>query len=64
MTQGTQTGALTTKRSQKRGSRVDESFKREGAYIDLRLVHVDVWQKSNQYCKAIILQLKMNKFKK
>ena len=39
MTQGTQTGALTTKRSQKRGSRVDESFKREGAYIDLWLVH-------------------------
>ena len=28
----------------------------------LWLIHVDVWQKSNQYCKAIILQLKMNNF--
>ena len=30
----------------------------------LWLVHVDVWQKPTQYCKAIILQLKINKFKK
>ena len=26
------------------------------------LIHVDVWQKQTQYCKAIILQLKINKF--
>ena len=26
--------------------------------------HVDVWQKSTQYCKAIILQLKINKLEK
>ena len=26
------------------------------------LIHVDVWQKPTQYCKAIILQLKINKF--
>ena len=26
----------------------------------LMLIHVDVWQKSSQYCKAIILQLKKN----
>jgi len=25
-------------------------------------VHGDVWQKQTQYCKAIILQLKINKF--
>ena len=24
--------------------------------------HVDVWQKPMQYCKAIIFQLKVNKF--
>ena len=33
-------------------------FKREGTYVHLWLIHVDVRQKSNQYCKAIILQLK------
>ena len=31
--------------------------------IFLCLIHVDVWKKSIQYCKAIILQLKINKFK-
>ena len=25
-------------------------------------IHFDVWQKPTQYCKAIILQLKINKF--
>ena len=38
--------------------------KREGTYVHLWLIHVDVWQKSNQYCKTIILQLKINKIKK
>ena len=33
--------------------------KREGTYVYLWLIHVDVWQKPTQYCKAIILQLKM-----
>lgn len=31
-------------------------------YVYLWLIHVDVWQKPTQYCKAIILQLKMNTF--
>ena len=26
------------------------------------LIHVDVWQKPTQHCKAIIFQLKINKF--
>ena len=34
-----------------------------GKYISLWLIHVDVWQKLTQYCKVIILQLKIN-FKK
>ena len=27
------------------------------------LIHVDVWQEPTKHCKAIILQLKMNKLK-
>ena len=30
-------------------------YKREGIYVYLWLIHVDVWQKSTQFCKAIIL---------
>ena len=33
-------------------------FKREGTYIYLWQIHVDVWQKLTKFCKAIILQLK------
>ena len=40
-----------------------DRFKREGTYVYLWLIYVVVWQKSTQYCKAIILQLKIN-FKK
>ena len=34
-------------------------FKEEGTYIYLQLINVDIWQKPTQYCKAIILQLKI-----
>ena len=37
------------------------NFKREGTYVYLWLIHVDIWQKPTQYCKAIILQLKKEK---
>ena len=30
-------------------------------YQEWSLCHVDIWQKPTQYCKAIILQLKINK---
>ena len=53
MTQSTQTRAL----KQPRGVR--RRFKKEGTYVYLWLIHVDVWQKPTQYCKAIILQLKI-----
>ena len=36
-------------------------FKGERTYVYLRLIHVDVWQKPAQYCKAIIFQLKQKK---
>ena len=32
----------------------------EGTYEYLWLIHVAVWQKPKQYCKATILQLKIN----
>ena len=37
---------------------VPRRFEREGTYAYLWLIHVDVWQKPTQHCKAIILQLK------
>ena len=39
-------------------------FKREGIYLYLWLIHTDVWQKPTQNCKAVILQLKINKILK
>jgi len=38
--------------------KVSGRFKREGMYVSLWLIHVDVWQKPTQHCEAIILQLK------
>ena len=35
-------------------------FKREGTFVYLWLIHVDVWRKLTQHCEAIILQLKKN----
>ena len=42
---------------------VEGRFKREGTYVCLWLIHVDVLQKLTQYCKAIILQLKIKRKK-
>ena len=44
------------------------SFNVQGRFFTLLihpyqwLIHVDVWQKPTQFCRAIILQLKINKF--
>ena len=38
----------------KRG--MGESFKREAIYVYVWLIHVEVWQKTVKFCKAIILQ--------
>ena len=40
------------------GSKMRRRFKREGTYVYLWLIHVDIWQKTTKFCKAIILQLK------
>ena len=42
------------------GREMGKMFKWEGTWVNLWLIHVDVWQKPMQYCKAIILQLKIN----
>jgi len=34
-------------------------FKSGETYVYLWLIHVDVWQKPIQYCKTVILQLKI-----
>ena len=39
-------------------------LQREGTYIYLWLMHVDVWQKPTKFCKAIILKLKNKYIKK
>jgi len=62
MTQGTQTRVLYQPRGSGKGWEVGGRFKREGTYVYLWLIHVDVWQKLLPYCKTIILQLKINKF--
>ena len=36
------------------------SFRREGTYVYLWLIHIAIGQKPTQYCEAIILQLKIN----
>ena len=49
-----QSGAVWQPREVGRGGKL----KREGTYVYLWLIHVDVWRKPTQYSKAIILQLK------
>ena len=41
------------------GWEVGRRFRREGTYICLCLIHTVVLQKPTQYCKTIILQLKI-----
>ena len=55
MRQGTQSqGSVTTQRGE-RGKEVEPEFKRRGTYVQLMPIHVDVWQKPSQYCKAVVL---------
>ena len=43
---------------------IRERFKSVGTYVCLGLIYVAIWQKPTQYCKVLILQLKINKFLK
>ena len=40
------------------GREMGGRFKRKGIYVYLWLIHVEVWQKTTKFCKAIIPQLK------
>ena len=40
------------------GIKIAGRFKREGMYVYLWLILIDVCQKTTKFCKAIILQLK------
>ena len=40
---------------------VEGTIRRAGTCVHLWLIHADVWQKPTQHCKAMILQLKVNK---
>ena len=44
------------------GGRWEGGSRGGGHVYTYGLIHVDVWQKPMQYFKAIILQLKVNKF--
>ena len=44
------------------GREMGGRFKREGIYVYLGLIHVEVWQKTTKFCKAIILQLKNKQY--
>ena len=41
------------------GREVGEGFRWEGLHACLWPIHADAWQRPSQYCKAIILQLKL-----
>ena len=59
MTQGTQTRcSVTTYRGGMRWE-VGGRFRREGIYVYLWLIYVDVWKKPTQYWKVFILRLKV-----
>ena len=34
---------------------VGDGFRKGGIYVYLWLIHVDVWQRSTQYCRAVVL---------
>ena len=40
------------------GEEEGRRVKKEGTYVYLWLIHVDVWQKPTPYCKAVILPFK------
>ena len=63
MTQAAQIQCFVTAQRGRMDCEVGRRFKREGTYRFLWLIHVDIWQKSTQYCQEIILQLRINKFK-
>ena len=58
MAQETQKRALYQPRGVGWGGRWEGGSRGRG-YVYLWLIHVDIWQKTTKFCKAIILQLKI-----
>ena len=58
ISQGTQTGDLCQLRGVGLGARWEEGSRVSG-HMYIWLIHVDVWQKTTKFCKAIIFQLKI-----
>ena len=56
-------GSVRKTRLKNNWGQVGERIEKVGTYVYLQLIHVDVWQKPTQNCKAIILQLKINNLK-
>ena len=56
MKQGTQSWCFGT--TQRDGGGGEGGLGWGSTHVHQWLIHVDVWQKPSQYCKAIILQLK------
>ena len=46
------------------GWEVGGRFKRGETVVYLWLIHGDVWQKPTQYCKTVMLQVKIKKLEK
>ena len=62
MSQETQAGALYQPRWVGWGGSW-EGVSKEGIYVYLWLIHIEVWQKTTKFCKAISLQLKNKQIK-
>ena len=52
MTQGIQTGTMQPLGEM--GKEMGGTFKREGSFVYLWQIHVDIWQRTTELCKAII----------
>ena len=62
MTQGAQSQYSDSLRGLGWGGRWERGLRGGGYTVYLWLIHIDVGQKITQYCKDIILPLKINKF--
>ena len=62
MTQGAQSQCSDSLRGMGWGGRWERVWRGRGHPVYLWLIHIDMGQKIIQYCKGIILQLKINKF--
>ena len=60
MTHGAQIWCSVTTQLDGMGWEVGGRVRKEGTCVYLWLIHVDVWKKPTQYCKAITSSEKMN----